>query len=42
MPNQIKITLPDGAIREFEAGVSGFEIAKSISISLAKIALARF
>lgn len=40
MINPIKITLPDGAVREFEANISGFEIAKSISISLAKIALA--
>lgn len=40
MSNQIKISLPDGAVREFEKGVSGFEIAKSISISLAKVALA--
>lgn len=38
--SQIKITLPDGAIREFEVGVNGFEIAKNISTSLAKIALA--
>lgn len=40
MSNQIKITFPDGAVREFAQGVSGFEIAKSISISLAKVALA--
>ncbi len=40
MSDQIKITLPDGAVREFVQGVSGFEIAKSISISLAKVALA--
>ncbi len=40
MSNQIKITLPDGAVREFALGISGFEIAKSISISLAKVALA--
>jgi len=40
MSDQIKISLPDGAVREFSAGVSGFEIAKSISISLAKVALA--
>ncbi len=36
----IKITLPDGAVREFSEGVTGLEIAKSISISLAKISLA--
>jgi threonyl-tRNA synthetase len=40
MKKEINITLPDGAIRSFENGVSGFEIAKSISISLSKIALA--
>lgn len=40
MKNEINITLPDGAIRGFEFGISGFEIAKSISISLSKIALA--
>jgi len=32
----IKITFPDGTIKEFEAGVSGIEIAKSISSRLAK------
>ncbi len=40
MKNEINITLPDGAIRVFEGGLSGFDIAKSISISLSKIALA--
>ncbi len=38
--SQIKITFPDGAAREFLSGVSGAEIAQSISISLAKAALA--
>ena len=38
--SQIKITFPDGAAREFVHGISGAEIAKSISISLAKVALA--
>ncbi len=32
----IKITLPDGSIREFESGISGFDIAESISSRLAK------
>jgi len=32
----IKITFPDGTVKEFEAGVSGLEIAKSISSRLAK------
>ncbi|WP_019323315.1 threonine--tRNA ligase [Streptococcus mutans] len=36
----IKITFPDGAVREFEAGATTFEIAESISKSLAKKALA--
>ncbi len=36
----IKITFLDGASREFVAGVTGEEIAKAISISLAKQALA--
>lgn len=36
----IMITFPDGAIKEFETGSSTLEIAKSISNSLAKKALA--
>ncbi len=32
----INITFPDGAVREFEPGVTTFEIAQSISNSLAK------
>ncbi len=32
----IKITLPDGSVREYDAGVTGLEIAKSISPRLAK------
>lgn len=36
----IKITFPDGAAKEFEAGSSTLDIAKSISNSLAKKALA--
>lgn len=40
MSGQIKITFPDGAAREFSCGIKGEEIAKSISISLAKVALA--
>jgi len=38
--NQIQVTLPDGATREYAHGVTGFEIAKNISSSLAKIAIA--
>ncbi|MGB4535392.1 MAG: threonine--tRNA ligase, partial [Tenuifilaceae bacterium] len=36
----IKITLPDGNIREFEKGVTGLDIAKNISERLAKEVLA--
>ena len=36
----ISVTFPDGASRAFRPGVSGFEIAKSISPSLAKRAVA--
>ncbi|MGM8137986.1 threonine--tRNA ligase [Enterococcus italicus] len=36
----IKITFPDGAVKEFEQGVTTKEIAESISKSLAKKALA--
>lgn len=32
----IKITLPDGSIREFEAGISALDVAKSISEGLAR------
>ena len=36
----IKITLPDGAIREYAPGVSALDIAKSISEGLARKVLA--
>ncbi|KKF47714.1 threonine--tRNA ligase [Streptococcus uberis] len=36
----INITFPDGAVREFESGITTFDIAQSISNSLAKKALA--
>jgi len=36
----IKITLPDGATREYETGTSAFEVAKSISEGLARKVLA--
>jgi threonyl-tRNA synthetase len=39
-PVMIKITLPDSSIKEFESGIDGMGIAKSIAISLAKNALA--
>ena len=37
---QIEITFPDGSSRPFESGMTGREIAESISPSLAKEALA--
>ncbi|GAB6283376.1 MAG: threonine--tRNA ligase [Ignavibacterium sp.] len=37
---KIKITFPDGTIREFDKGISAFEIAQSISSKLAEDALA--
>ena len=36
----IKITLPDGAVREYDSGVTGMDIATSISKSLAKACIA--
>lgn len=38
--DMIKITLPDGAVREYEAGSSAFDVAKSISEGLARKVLA--
>lgn len=32
----IKITFPDNSVKEFQSGITGYEIAKSISNSLAK------
>lgn len=40
MPSPIKISFPDGVIKEYNSGISGLEIAKAISISLAKSAIA--
>jgi len=34
--HMIKITFPDGSIREYEKGITGLEIAKSISPALAR------
>ncbi len=39
MPN-IKLTFPDGTVREYEQGISGLDVAKSISNGLAREALA--
>ena len=36
----IKITLPDGSVREYEKGTTAMEIAKSISEGLARKVLA--
>lgn len=36
----VRITFPDGVVKEYESGISTFEIAQSISPSLAKKALA--
>lgn len=38
--NMVQITLPDGAVREYDAGVTGMDIALSISKSLAKAVIA--
>ncbi|MBC8144076.1 MAG: threonine--tRNA ligase, partial [bacterium] len=38
----IRISLPDGGTREYSDGVTGFEIAKSISDELARVALGIF
>ncbi|MGE5653710.1 MAG: threonine--tRNA ligase [Bacillota bacterium] len=38
--SQIKMTLPDGSVREYEAGVTGAKVAESISRKLAKDAVA--
>jgi threonyl-tRNA synthetase len=37
---KIQITFPDGSIRQYDAGVTGFQIAEGISRGLAKEALA--
>ena len=36
----IHITFPDGAVKPFDSGITTFDVAKSISNSLAKKALA--
>ena len=38
--SEIEITFPDGAVKEYPAGSSTLEVAKGISNSLAKKALA--
>ncbi|WKV11504.1 threonine--tRNA ligase [Marivirga harenae] len=36
MSNKINITLPDGTVKEFEKGISGYDVAMSISEGLAR------
>ena len=40
LKNMVTITLPDGATRTYDAGITGMEIAESISKSLAKSVIA--
>src|SRR5438045_4588289 len=40
MPDQIHITLPDGAVREYAKGTTALDVAKSISEGLARKVLA--
>ena len=40
MSNNIQITLPDGSVREYDKGVTGMDIALSISEGLARNVLA--
>ena len=40
MSNKINITFPDGNIKEFEKGITGYQIANSISPALASQAIA--
>ena len=36
----LKITFPDGKHKEYESGITGFDIATDISLSLSKVAVA--
>ncbi len=38
--SELSLTLPDGSIREYDASITGAEVADSISKSLAKKAVA--
>lgn len=40
--SKIYLTFPDGHKRDFASGVTPFEVAKSISISLSKAAISAF
>ena len=37
----VKITFPDGSVREYEEGVTGLQIAESISPALAQRCILR-
>jgi threonyl-tRNA synthetase len=37
--NQIQLTLPDGSVREYDAGTTGLQVAESIGKGLAKAAV---
>ena len=39
--SNVQIKFPDGSVRDYESGVTGFDVAKSISPRLAKEAVAR-
>ena len=36
----IKLTMPDGSVREYEKGIKAIDVAKSISEGLARVILA--
>ena len=38
--NKVSIEFPDGSIKEFEKGITGIQVAESISNSLKKSAIA--
>ena len=40
MSNKITITFPDGNTKDFDKGVTGYQVANSISPSLAEQAIA--
>ncbi len=37
--SQIQLTLPDGSVREYDAGTTGLQVAESIGRGLAKAAV---
>ncbi len=38
--SEIQITFPDGSVKEFSSGTTGYDVARSISPKLAKVAIA--